>query len=89
LNALDYLVLLGTLLGIAAYGMWATRGRVSASDYLKGRGNTPWLVIGLSVMATQASAVSGLLGGVGPGEKPDVFPPRPARRARGPAVDSR
>ena len=57
MNALDYLVLLGVLVGIAAYGMWATRGRGDLRFYLKG-GNTHWLTIGLSVMATQASAIT-------------------------------
>jgi SSS family transporter len=57
-NALDYAVLLGTLLGIAALGIWRTRGRRNLSTYLKGEGNTKWFVIGLSVMATQASAVT-------------------------------
>ncbi|MDI1320576.1 MAG: sodium:solute symporter [bacterium] len=57
MNALDYLVLLGVLVGIAAYGMWATRGGGSLHSYLKG-GNTHWLTIGLSVMATQASAIT-------------------------------
>jgi Na+/proline symporter len=57
-NALDYLVLIGTLLGIAVYGVWRTRGRKNLNTYLKGAGNTPWIVIGLSVMATQASATT-------------------------------
>ena len=57
MSALDYLVLLGVLVGIAAYGMWATRGRGDLRFYLKG-GNTHWLTIGLSVMATQASAIT-------------------------------
>ena len=57
MNALDYLVLLGVLVGIAVYGMWATRGRGDLRFYLKG-GNTHWLTIGLSVMATQASAIT-------------------------------
>ncbi len=57
MNALDYLVLLGVLVGIAAYGMWATRGHRDLRSYLKG-GNTHWLTIGLSVMATQASAIT-------------------------------
>jgi Na+/proline symporter len=56
-NGLDYLVLLGVLVGIAAYGMWATRGRGDLRGYLQG-GNTHWLTIGLSVMATQASAIT-------------------------------
>jgi solute:Na+ symporter, SSS family len=57
-NALDYAVLVCTLLGIAGYGMWRTRGRRDLSGYLKGDGETRWLTIGLSVMATQASAIT-------------------------------
>jgi solute:Na+ symporter, SSS family len=57
-NAVDYVVLLGTMLGIAAYGIWRTRGRRDLNTYLKGAGDTKWFVIGLSVMATQASAVT-------------------------------
>ena len=48
MNALDYVVLLGTLLGIALYGMWRTRGRHDLKTYLKGDGNTRWIVIGIS-----------------------------------------
>ena len=58
MNALDYLVLLATLGGIAGYGMWRTRGQRDLRTYLKGRGDTGWLTIGLSVMATQASAIT-------------------------------
>ena len=58
MNWLDYLVLLGTILGIAAYGVWRTRGRRDLNAYLKGAGDTNWPVIGLSVMATQASAIT-------------------------------
>jgi Na+/proline symporter len=58
MNALDYLVLLGTMVGIAAYGMWQTRGRGSLKNYLKGDAATGWGTIGLSVMATQASAIT-------------------------------
>jgi solute:Na+ symporter, SSS family len=57
-NWLDYLVLLGSMLGIAAYGMWRTRGKRDLQGYLKGSGTTRWVVIGLSVMATQASATT-------------------------------
>jgi Na+/proline symporter len=57
-NALDYVVLIGTLLGIALYGMWRTRGRTDLKTYLKGDGKTRWIVIGISVMATQASAIT-------------------------------
>ena len=58
MNALDYLVLIGTLIGIAAYGVWRTRGIQDLNTYLRGSGETRWLTIGLSVMATQASAVT-------------------------------
>lgn len=58
MNALDYLVLLGVMLGIIAYGLWRTRGRRDLHTYLKGEGNTNWFTIGLSVMATQASAIT-------------------------------
>jgi Na+/proline symporter len=57
-NAFDYVILLGTLVGIAAYSVWRTRGRRDLRSYLQGRGRTPWIVIGLSVMATQASAIT-------------------------------
>ena len=58
MNILDYAVLVGTMLGIAVYGIWRTRGRRDLHTYLKGDGDTRWIVIGLSVMATQASAIT-------------------------------
>ncbi len=58
MNALDYVVLVITILGIACYGIWRTRDRRTFNTYLKGEGKTRWFTIGLSVMATQASAVT-------------------------------
>src|SRR5271154_144350 len=58
MNWLDFAVLIGSLLGIAIYGIWQTRHRRDLNSYLKGSGQTPWFAIGLSVMATQASAVT-------------------------------
>jgi Na+/proline symporter len=58
MNLLDYLVLLGTLVGIAGYGMWRTRGHRDLASYVKGTGDARWMTVGLSVMATQASAVT-------------------------------
>jgi Na+/proline symporter len=57
-NAVDYVILVGTLLAIAAYAVWSTRGHRDLSAYLKGGGETKWFTIGLSVMATQASAIT-------------------------------
>ena len=57
-NLVDYLVLVGVMVGIAIYGMWRTRAQHDLHSYLKGEGQTHWLTIGLSVMATQASAIT-------------------------------
>lgn len=58
MNAFDWFVLIGTIVGIAAYGTWRTRHTHSLNTYLKGNHNTGWLTIGLSVMATQASTIT-------------------------------
>jgi Na+/proline symporter len=57
-NAADYSILVGTLLAIAGYAVWSTRGKHDLRTYLKGAEGTGWLTIGLSVMATQASAIT-------------------------------
>ena len=57
-NGVDWAVVLITILGIAGYGMWRTRGQRDLQTYLHGTGETSWIVIGLSVMATQASAIT-------------------------------
>ncbi len=54
----DWIVLFGTILGIVAYGLWTTRRHHSGSDYIRGGNDLKWGTIGLSVMATQASAVT-------------------------------
>ena len=54
----DYAVLIGTLLAIALYGYWRTRRDPNLSHYLKGDETIRWGTIGLSVMATQASAIT-------------------------------
>ncbi len=58
MNSLDWIVLLGTMVGIAAYGAWRTRHVRNLSNYLKGSKSAGWGTIGLSVMATQASAIT-------------------------------
>jgi SSS family solute:Na+ symporter len=56
---LDWLVLLGTTAFIVAWGMWKTRGAARTTDeYLRGGFEMRWTTIGLSVMATQASAIT-------------------------------
>ena len=50
--------MLGTLLGIVAYGVWKTRNVSSVQSYLLGDRDLKWWTIGLSIMATQASAIT-------------------------------
>jgi SSS family solute:Na+ symporter len=57
-NLLDFVVLIGSMLGIAAYGAWRTRGPRNLTTYLKGDQDLKWTAIGISVMATQASAIT-------------------------------
>jgi Na+/proline symporter len=57
-NIADWAVLLVTIVGIAAYGAWRTRDVRSLNTYLRGNTSTGWGTIGLSVMATQASAIT-------------------------------
>jgi len=58
MNLFDWLVLLGTMVGIAGYGAWRTRHTARLDTYLKGSATTGWFTIGLSVAATQASAIT-------------------------------
>lgn len=58
MNVIDWIVMLGTLLGIVVYGVWKTRNISSVQSYLLGDRDLPWWTIGLSIMATQASAVT-------------------------------
>ncbi len=58
MNWLDWLTMLGTLLFIAIYGTWKTRKNKNIKSYLQGDKDMKWVTIGLSVMATQASAIT-------------------------------
>ncbi|MBL7864042.1 MAG: sodium:solute symporter [Cyclobacteriaceae bacterium] len=58
MNSVDWIVLFGTLLLIVSYGAWKTRGSQSMQSYLLGNNSLPWWSVGLSIMATQASAVT-------------------------------
>jgi SSS family solute:Na+ symporter len=61
MSALDWLVLFGTLGAIVGYGLWKTRPRAGVGGmaaYVHGGYRDDWRTIGLSVMATQASAIT-------------------------------
>jgi SSS family transporter len=58
MNTIDIVVLAGTLFTIVGYGVWKTRGQKNIQSYLLGNNTLKWSTIGLSVMATQASAIT-------------------------------
>jgi SSS family transporter len=59
MQQLDWIVLLGTLLFIVIYGSWKTRNSSKdVENFIRGGSDSRWWTIGLSVMATQASAIT-------------------------------
>ena len=59
LDWIDWVVLISTLLAIVGYGTWKTKNSSnSVQDYVRGGNSSKWWTIGLSVMATQASAIT-------------------------------
>lgn len=58
MQQLDWIVLTVTLLFIVFYGVYKTKGSKNVEEYILGNKETPWWTVGLSVMATQASAIT-------------------------------
>jgi Na+/proline symporter len=58
MSQIDWIVLSVTLLSIVLYGMWKSRGAKNIEGYLLADKQLPWYHVGLSVMATQASAIT-------------------------------
>lgn len=58
MHTLDWIILVLTLLFIVVYGVYKTRGSRNVEEYILANNNTPWWTVGLSVMATQASAIT-------------------------------
>jgi SSS family solute:Na+ symporter len=58
MSLIDWAVLLFTLFAIVTYGSWKTRKNKNLESYLKGNNSENWATIGLSIMATQASAIT-------------------------------
>jgi Na+/proline symporter len=54
----DWIVLVGTLAIIVFYGIWRSRNIGTSENFLVGKHDLPWWTIGLSIMATQASAIT-------------------------------
>ncbi|HND44219.1 MAG TPA: sodium:solute symporter, partial [Cyclobacteriaceae bacterium] len=58
MNVVDWIVLFGTIIFIVVYGTIKTRSSENIEGYLKGDNSMKWWMIGVSIMATQASAVT-------------------------------
>jgi SSS family transporter len=58
MTPLDWLVLGGTLAAIVGYGWWKGRAVTTADSYLRGGADLRWWTMGLSIVATQASAIT-------------------------------
>lgn len=58
MSHIDWIILIGTLAFIVIYGTWKTRGAQNMDSYLRGDNEAKWWTVGLSVMATQASAIT-------------------------------
>ncbi len=58
MHFIDWIILSVTLIFIVVYGVIKTRGSKNVEEYILGNNETPWWTVGLSVMATQASAIT-------------------------------
>lgn len=58
MRALDWIVLVASLISIIAYGLYRSRGSNTVDRYLLAGKSMPWYAMALSIMATQASAVT-------------------------------
>lgn len=58
MSVIDWIVLSCTLLAIVVYGIYKSRGTKNIQGYLLGNQSLPWYHVFLSVVATQASAIT-------------------------------
>jgi len=58
MRPLDWIVLFGWLLFLISYGLWRGRGSDTVNKFLLAGKTMPWYAMGLSIMATQASAIT-------------------------------
>jgi len=58
MRPLDWVVMFGWLTFIVSYGLYRGRGSSTTNKYMLAGRSMPWYAMGLSIMATQASAVT-------------------------------
>ncbi len=58
MKALDWAVMFAWLVFLVSYGLWRGRGSASTQEFMLANKTMPWYAMGLSIMATQASAIT-------------------------------
>ena len=58
MRPLDWIVMIATIIAIPSFGLWRARGSKTVNQYLLAGRSMPWYAMGLSIMATQASAIT-------------------------------
>jgi Na+/proline symporter len=58
MTPLDWIVMVATIIAIPSFGLWRGRGSKTVNQYLLAGKTMPWYAMGLSIMATQASAIT-------------------------------
>lgn len=58
MSGFDWILMISFLVFVAVYGAWKTRGKKDINGYILANKSTPWYTITLSIMATQASAIT-------------------------------
>ena len=58
MRPLDWVVMFGWLVFLVSYGLWRGRGSGSTQEFMLAGKTMPWYAMGLSIMATQASAIT-------------------------------
>src|SRR5258707_10548629 len=58
MTPLDWIALFGRIAFLVSYGLWRGSGSTSVNQYLLAGKSMPWYAMGISIMATQASAIT-------------------------------
>ncbi len=73
--AADWIVIIAYLVGVVVLGLWLSRGQRTKRDYFLGNRDISWWSVGLSIVATETSALTFIgvpamaFGGPGPGQR--------------------
>ena len=58
MSTVDWIVMAAALVFVVVFGVWKSRGKKDIEGYILANRSTPWYTITLSIMATQASAIT-------------------------------